>query len=94
MELGSGSLDHGTVICTYDEERGTTIVASLSYLEFHSFTRFLCESLMTQKSERPVDRLGYGNEQRFHVLRVLNEVFLRHDIDQGTDGKVSSVPWT
>ena len=94
VELGSDSPNHGTVICAYDEERGTTIEESLSYLELHSFTRFLCKSLTMQKSERPVDRLGYCNEQRFHVLRVLNKVVLRHDIDQGTNGKVSSVLWT
>ena len=41
VELDSDSLNHHTKICTYDEERGTTIEASLSYLEFHSFTRFL-----------------------------------------------------
>ena len=42
---------------------------------------------------KPVDPLGHGDEQRFHVLRVLDKVMLRHDIDQGTNGKVSSVFW-
>lgn len=91
MELGSDLINHGEVICTYDEERGTTIEASLSYLELHSFTRFLRKSLTARKSKRSVDTLGHGNEQSLHVLRVLNKVVLRHDINQGTNRKVSSV---
>ena len=68
--------------------------ASLSYLEFHSFTRFLSKSSTTQKSKQSVDTLGYGDKQRFHVLRVLDKIILCHDVDQGTNGKVSSVLWT
>ena len=43
-ELDSDPLNRGIIIYTYDEERGTTMEASLSYLEFHSFTRFLVNS--------------------------------------------------
>ena len=49
-ELDSDSLDRGILICTYDEERGTTMEASLSYFWFHSFTRFLCKPLAAQGS--------------------------------------------
>lgn len=46
------------------------------------------------KIETLDNTLGYCDEQCFHVLGVLNEVFLRNDIDQGSNGKVSSILWT
>lgn len=51
VELGSDLPNPNKVVCAYDEERGTTMGASLSYPEFHSFTRFLCELSTTIKSK-------------------------------------------
>ena len=68
--------------------------ASFSYLEFHSFTRFLWKLSAAYKSKQAFNVLGYGDEQCFHILGILDEVILRHNVDQGTNGKVSPVLWT
>jgi hypothetical protein len=68
--------------------------ASLSYLEFHSLMRFLGGLLTTREQEETVGALGDGDEQRFHILRVLDKILLRYNVGQRTDGKVSSMLWT
>jgi hypothetical protein len=94
VKLGLDSLccDRDILICTYDEERGTTMEASPSYLEFHSLTRFLHRSLAI-KQGRPGDALGDSDKQCLHVFRLLDKILLGRDVDQGTNGKVSSIYW-
>lgn len=65
--------------------------ASPSYLEFHSLARFLHQVSATRRLECPGDALRNGDKQCFHVLGVLDEIFLRHDLDQGTNRKVSPI---
>ena len=49
---------------------------------------------MAWRLKQPADTLWDSDKQRFHVFGVLDKIFLRHYVDQGTNGQVSPILWT